>query len=153
MFRLLCAVVVISVVSLCGCASPRGRLHGTVRHQGKPLTGATIIFLASDNQTYPVRLAPDGTYQVASLPQGHIRVSIQVDEPRIPPRAAPAPGKAEDTLAAAREKDDDAAKQGRKPSATATEAPNLLARYTDPNQSGLEFDLTGADQDYSPDLD
>jgi hypothetical protein len=117
------------------------------------LTGATIIFLAQDNQAYPVRLGSDGSYQVASLPQGHIRVSIQVDEPRVPPRPPPQPGKAEDTFAGAKEKEDDAAKQRSRPTATPSEAPNLLARYADPNQSGLEFDLTGADQEYSPDLE
>jgi hypothetical protein len=135
-----------------GCSKPRGRVHGTVRYQGKPLAGATVIFLASDNQVYPVRIQPDGSYQSPSLPQGHILVSIQVEEPRPAPR--PQPGaKGNDPFAKGEAMTDDEAKRGGGPARPATPAVTIPPRYADPNNSGLGFDLTGPDQEHPIDLD
>jgi hypothetical protein len=135
-----------------GCGAPRYRLHGTVRHQGKPLAGGTIIFLGEDNQTYPARIRPDGTYEAAAVPRGHIRVAVQADVARPTPRTQPS-GKANDALAKGEAKADDAAKQARRPSAPpAPAAPALPPHYADPNSSGLAFDLQGPDQEYSVDL-
>jgi hypothetical protein len=152
MRQLFLLTIALVLPSLVGCGYPHGRVHGTVRYQGKPLTNATIIFLAPDNQAYPVRLGPDGSYQVASLPQGHLLVSIQADEPRVAPRPAPRPGKGADPVAAAQEQADDAGKQRHRPAVAANPAPTLPALYTDPKQSGLAVDLVGDDQEFSPDL-
>ncbi|MBY0458293.1 MAG: hypothetical protein K2V38_13210, partial [Gemmataceae bacterium] len=64
---------------LCGCGGdvPRGTVHGTIKLQGKPLTGAPVIFLASDNQTHTVEVKEDGTYTVPGVAYGRVRVSIQ----------------------------------------------------------------------------
>ena len=134
-----------------GCGVPRYRVHGTVRHQGKPLAGGTIIFLGEDNQTYPARIRPDGSYQAAAVPRGRVRVAVQEDVARPSPRPQPS-GKANDTLARGEMKADDAAKQARRPSAPPTPAVGIPPHYADPDRSGLAFDLQGPDQDYSVDL-
>jgi hypothetical protein len=115
------------------------------------LTRATIVFFASDNRAYPVPIQPDGSYTIASLPQGPIRVGIQIDLPRVPPR--PAPGaKGEDAFAAAQARGDDAAKGARQPAAASPEGVAFPARYGDPRESGLGFELDSPDREYSLDL-
>jgi hypothetical protein len=150
MRRLSLLLVAALVLAPAGCGGARSRVHGTVRYKGQPLTNATIIFLAPDNQAYPVRLGKDGAYEVASLPRGRIQVAIQADEPRVPPRPAPKAGKGGDEFAATRAREDDAAKQRGGPAATP--AVQLPADYADPAKSGLSFELKDADQDYSLDL-
>ncbi len=157
MSKTLAFLSIVFVILAGGCGGQRGRISGTIRYQGKPVTNATAIFMASDNQTYPVRLKDDGSYQVASLPYGHITVSIQGDLEKVAP--APPPGKAgkKEDEATAKMIEEDRSK-GRKP-ADLPSNPKPLASisaipplYADPKQSGLGFDLTSPDQDFSVDL-
>ena len=146
--------VVLFAFASSGCAKPRYRVHGTVRFDGKPVAHGTIIFLA-DNQTYPVRLQADGSYQSPLIPAGHVLASVLGDDPKVPPR--PQPGaKDVDQLANEQIKTDDAAKQGGKvpPLAHPSLPTNSMVpkKFANPNQSGLAFDLTTADQEYSLDL-
>jgi hypothetical protein len=142
----------LALIAFSGCGTPRSRVHGIIRYKGQPLASATIIFLAPDNQTYPARTKGDGSYDIASVPRGKIQVAILVEEPRVPPRAAPSSGNAGDEFAAAKSRVEDAAKQkGAGPTAV-TPAVQFPAYYNDPAKSGLGFDLQDADQDYSLDL-
>jgi hypothetical protein len=141
-----------AVLLASGCGVPRYRVHGTVRHQGKPLARGTIIFLGEGNQTYPARTRPDGSYEAAAVPRGRVRVQADVARPS--PRPQPS-GKANDALARGEMKADDAAKQARRPSAPPAPpatAAALPPHYADPDRSGLAFELQGPDQDYSVDL-
>jgi hypothetical protein len=148
--RKLVLVALVGSLAALGCGPGHGRVHGQIRHQGQALTRATIIFLADDNRSYPVPIQPDGSYDIASLPQGHIRVGIQADLPRVaPPRPAPG-GREEDAFAAAQARGDDAAKGARRQNVS--RASSLPDRYRDPHESGLAFDLDSADREYSLDL-
>ena len=147
--------IVVFVIASSGCGKPRYRVHGTVRFDGKPVARGTIIFVASDNQAYPVRLQADGSYQSPPIPVGRVLVSVLGDDPKVPPR--PMPGAKDlDQLANEQIKTDDAAKRGGKtpppapPSATTSSM--VPQKFANPNQSGLAFDLTSADQEYSLDL-
>jgi hypothetical protein len=147
-FRMGIAAALVALLG--GCGQPRSQVHGTVHYKGKPLSAGTIVFLAPDNQAYPVRIQPDGSYQVASLPRGRVRVAVQAATPRLPSR--PQPGaKDSDGLATDAAKTDDAAKRRRKPLST-TPAVTFPSRYGNPEQSGLDFDLQAPDQEYSIDL-
>jgi hypothetical protein len=115
----------------------------------------TIIFLATDNQAYPVRLQADGSYQSPPIPVGHVLVSVLGDDPKTPPRPQPGP-KDLDLLANEQIKTDDAAKRGGQmpppPPPNSTPGSIVPQKFADPNRSGLAFDLTSADQEYSLDL-
>jgi hypothetical protein len=134
-----------------GCGQPRSRVHGIVRYQGKPLISGTIVFLAPDNQAYPVKIQSDGSYQIASVPRGHVLVGIQAERPR--PTSRPQPGsKAADGFAKAEVKLDDAGPKGRTRPQPATPPAAIPPEYADPNHSGLSFDLESSEQEYSIDL-
>jgi hypothetical protein len=142
------ALVLLAAFS--GCGPGRARVHGVIRYQGKPLKGGTIIFLAADNQAYPAPIAQDGSYQIAAVPCGPVRVAIQPAASRVPPRPQ-SDGKDDDAFARKAMAADDAAKRASKrPAAGPGEA--LPAQYADAGKSGLSFELRSADHDYSPDL-
>ena len=87
---MLFVAAVLAATALSGCGDmPRGRLHGTVTWQGKPLTGATVIFLAKDNKTHLAKLKPDGSYEVSGVALGPIKVSVQQDLPAVAAKADP----------------------------------------------------------------
>lgn len=134
-----------------GCGQPRSRVHGTVRYQGKPLTAGTIIFLASDNRAYPVKIRSDGSYQLAALPRGHIRVAIQPEQPRIRSRSQPG-AKGADGFAKGAAKSDDDGPKGRGSPQTPAPVAAIPPAYADPSRSGLSFELDSVEQEYSIDL-
>ena len=59
-----------------GCSGQRSDVFGTITYEGKPVKGGTIIFIAPDNRTYPGRIQDDGSYRIASVPQGKIQVAV-----------------------------------------------------------------------------
>src|SRR5262249_36813787 len=140
------------LVVVAGCSAPRSRVHGVVRYKGKPLEGATIIFLAPDNRTYPARVRADGSYDMPAVGRGHILVAIQTPpvrpRPRANPGAGPAATKARDTLARDKAQSDDAAKGGAPRPQDAPTGVTIPAFYADPKRSGLAFDLNDPDQEY-----
>lgn len=158
--RGVCAAGLLVVAGLtAGCGDyPRARVHGKLTLAGQPLTGATVIFLGRDNMTYIADLHPDGSYAVDGVPQGPVRVSVQKPPPRPAPRPIPPagqPGGGGKTAQA--DPVDDRAKASRLEAVEATApakpaGPQLPARYADPKQSGLGFEVTGPDHEWSVDL-
>jgi hypothetical protein len=147
------AAAVLAAVALSGCGDvPRGRLHGTVKYQGKPLTGATVIFLARDNKTHVARLKSDGTYDVTGVAIGTIKVSVQQDLPAVTPKAESF-GSAVSSQAKG-VSDEKAGKAPAPPPVAEKGAGGLRfpAHYNDPDKSGLSFELKDADQEWSIDL-
>jgi len=151
MSRLNVKTVTFLLLLIVGCGQPRSRVYGIVRYQGKPLTGGTIIFLASDNRTYPVKIQEDGSYQIAALPRGRIRVSIQSAGLR-PSSRPQSSGRDGDNFAKSAMKSDDSGPKGRRKPPSAAPPSAIPPQYVDPNRSGLFFDLQSAEQEYSIDL-
>jgi hypothetical protein len=150
------AATVLAAVALTGCGDvPRGRLHGTVKYQGKPLTGATVIFLAGDNKTHLAKLKPDGTYDVSGVALGTIKVSIQQDLPEVASKADPRSA-ASRSQSKSDVTDEKAAKAPAAPPPPAPEKTDwkhrLPVQYADAEKSGLTFELKESDQDWSVDL-
>ncbi|MCE9567103.1 MAG: hypothetical protein K8U57_34300 [Planctomycetes bacterium] len=135
-------------VALPGCADvPRGRITGTVKHQGKPLTDATVIFLASDNQTHPVDLKADGSFEVACVAFGQVKVSVQQGLPPVSPKGPPTGGSSKLGVV-----DEKAAKAPVSPGHVKATGPRLAANYANAEQSGLTFEMHQSNQEWSVDL-
>ena len=139
------ALAAAAVLTGCG-AVPRGRIHGTVKFQGKPLADATVIFIAKDNQTHLADLSADGSYEVSGVALGPVKVSIQQAPPRVASKGDPTrPGYK------APVHDEKAGRE--QPAAKSTPAgPRLPEEYANPDKSGLKFELTSPDQEWSIDL-
>lgn len=146
-----CAAVVLVGLSGCGGDAPRGKLHGKITVQGKGVAGLAVVFVASDNRTHPVSTKADGTYEVAGVALGTVKVSVQApversavkgefDPPRVP------------TSSAKGVKDEKAGKSLAETAPKAAPGPAVAPKYTNPDRSGLTFELTGPDQEWSADL-
>jgi hypothetical protein len=145
------ATVAALLLTTAGCGRARSKVHGTITYRGTPVAGGTIIFISDDNQTHPARIGADGSYHVASVPRGHVQVSVQADQPHNSPR--PQPGaKDSDAFAKGAAADDDRAKGGRAPEKSSGPVVNLPPKYMDPGKSDLGFDLAEPDQEYTVDL-
>lgn len=141
------AAAVLAAAALTGCGEPpRGRVHGTVKYQGKPLTNATVIFLAKDNRTHPVELKPDGSFEATGVAYGPVKVSVQQGFVRVPAKAEPGKG------GKAGVDDEKAGKEVVPPPEVVRTGPTLPAHYADPAQSGLTFELNAPDLEWSVDL-
>jgi len=131
-----------------GCGTPRARVHGTVKYQGKPLGGALITFYSADNATFSAPTRPDGTYQVTGVPQGTVRVSVQISGP-VPVFGQKAKMDVMKEDLKYKKKLKEILKERKDTSAPRI---NLPARYGNPETSELSFELKEPDQDYSIDL-
>ncbi len=145
------------VILAAGCGDvPRSRVHGKVTYQGKPVAGVTAVFLASDNSTYPVDLKADGSYEVSGVPRGAVKVSLQQAEGRPGAKSEVALGARKSGVSSEESKDNQkGASRMTEPSGNPiipVAGPRLPAVYTDPERSGLGFDLKDPDQAWSVDL-
>lgn len=147
--------LLLATLGVVGCSGdlPRGKISGVIKHKGKPLARATVMFLTKDNQVYRGDLNEDGSYVVTDVPLGPVKACIQQALPTVAPRAD---GQAVATSAGAgkaamSEKRD---QKWKPPAAAVPElGPDRLPlQYGDPNRSGLAFELTSAEQEWSIDL-
>lgn len=76
-----------------GFGDSTGTLTGQVTSAGKPVLWGTVTVIGSDNRPHTATIQPDGTYSVAGLPPGPVRVSVQSANPnsRIGARTTPNP--------------------------------------------------------------
>jgi hypothetical protein len=138
-----------------GCSGdlPRGKVTGVIKHKGKPLSRATVMFMTKDNQVYRGDLKEDGSYVVPDVPFGPVKACVQQALPTVAPRAD---GQAV-TTSAARDKPAMGEKRDQKwqppPAVAPDHGPDRLPlKYGDPNKSELAFELTKDGQDWSVDL-
>lgn len=62
-------------------APAKGTLAGRVVCQGKPVVVGTIVVLAGDGKLRAVPIEPDGSYQVAGVPQGKVQLGVISRDP------------------------------------------------------------------------
>jgi hypothetical protein len=146
-----CAAVVLAGLSGCGGGDgPRGRVHGKITVQGKPVPNLAVVFLGSDNRTHPTITGADGAFAVDGVALGTVKVSVQAPAERAavkgefdpPPRTSAAKGV----------KDEKAGKTAQDNAPKAPPGAALAPKYANPDQSGLTFELKTADQEWSTDL-
>src|SRR5437588_322666 len=74
-------LVLVLVASGCG---PRfGNVSGTVKYQGKPMSGGSIIFFDAGNRSVSGAIGSDGRYSVTNVTAGRARIAV------FPPMAIP----------------------------------------------------------------
>lgn len=146
-----CAAVVLAGLSGCGGGdAPRGRVHGKITVQGKPVAGLAVVFLGSDNRTHPVITKADGSYEATGVALGPVKVSVQAATERSAVKGEFDPPPVPSATKGVQDE-----KAGKSLADTAPKAPTgsrLAPHYADPERSGLTFELKGPDQEWSADL-
>jgi hypothetical protein len=112
------------VVLLSGC-SGQGNISGTVKIGTQPVAGGTITFYDSRNGTVSSPIADDGSYSVSRVAVGPVKVSVAVPMP-IAFSASSMPGS--------------------KPVRPTIKTPAIPAKYQNPEESGLGFQVVKGSQ-------
>lgn len=144
------AALILPFVLITGCGSDvqRGKLHGTITYQGKPVTFGTLIFIGHDNMTYLADLDKAGHYSVDRVPFGKLTVSLQQTPPRPAPKTDPTAAKAKIGMSETK----DAKRQEIVPEEPKHFGVIVPARYGDPLKSQLSLEMNKGDQEWSVDL-
>lgn len=144
-----------ALLSAAGCGdAPRSRVHGKITLRGQPIGPATVALLDSANGSHLADLGPDGSYAADGVARGPVRVSVQQALPHVAPRPDP-PARPKVGVKAGESKDASAERTAvadPPPSAAKALANPLPPQYADARKSGLAFELTEPDQEFSADL-
>jgi hypothetical protein len=116
---------------LSGCGSNDVQVSGTVRYEGQPLPLGIVSFQPESAKTaQTVRIRPDGTYVIAKVPVGAVRVAVSTESRSLAP-SPPTP--------------DSSPPERPKP-------PPIPKRYGKFEESGLSFVIQRGAQKYDIDL-
>src|SRR5215831_13285234 len=79
------AFLLVTVLTLSSCASAkRGDVHGKVSYGGRPIIYGSVVLIGSDDMPVTGRINADGTYAVAGVPAGAVRVAVVSPDPAPP---------------------------------------------------------------------
>jgi hypothetical protein len=68
----------LALVVAAGCGKPTGSVSGKVIYKGQPLKGGTVVFVTADGKTGGRSdIAEDGTYSIAEVPVGAVKISVE----------------------------------------------------------------------------
>lgn len=81
MTRLHRGVVLLVGLAAAGCGGGTADLSGTVRYNGKPVVYGTVVVLGPDGSTHNGAIQPDGTYRVADIAAGAVKVMVSSPPP------------------------------------------------------------------------
>jgi hypothetical protein len=127
-------------VALSGCGNGTSTLSGKVNFPGRPVTSGSIIVLQDGGTARSGVIQPDGTYSVAGVERGHVRVAV----------ISPNPMHTRSVLAVEANR----ARVGHKRTHAVSYRPNnsgwfpLPRDFGDPATSGLECDVAAITVEY-----
>jgi hypothetical protein len=130
----------ILAVSLSRCGNGTATLSGKVTYRGRPVTSGSIVVLNADGTAKSGVIQPDGTYSVAGVGRGHVRLAVISPDP--------AHGRSVLTVEANR------ARAGQKRTHAVAYRPKTSSWFPlprelgDPQSSGLERDVGGSSMEY-----
>ncbi|HUR53461.1 MAG TPA: hypothetical protein VMZ71_04995 [Gemmataceae bacterium] len=81
--RLAAMGVVLALGAASGCGGGTGNVSGVVKFKGQPLGGGQVQFKGGNNPPVGVDLKPDGTFRVAGVPTGTVKVAVSYVDPRV----------------------------------------------------------------------
>jgi hypothetical protein len=128
------------VVALSGCGNVTATLSGKVSYRGRPVTSGSIVVLHADGTAKSGVIQPDGSYSVAGVERGHVRLAV----------ISPNPGHSRSVLTVEANR----ARAGHKRTHAVAYRPKpsgwfpLPRELGDPQSSGLECEVVASRVEY-----
>jgi hypothetical protein len=69
--------LVLAVLLVAGCGTPKGSISGKVTYKGQPLTSGTVTFLGSDNSVATSPIDAEGNYSIAKVAAGPAKITVR----------------------------------------------------------------------------
>jgi hypothetical protein len=140
-----------------GCGS-RASVTGKVTYQGKSMPGGMVLFIHQNKGAFSAAIKEDGTYQIADLPGGSVKIAVTAPAfgPGGPaPRYVPTDEELEkiQKTQPRLSKEDLKKMMGVRPATPKGKAVQIPEKYGDPEQSGLTYTVIGGPQTYDINLD
>lgn len=144
--RMGAVVVVAAALSICGCGNiGKSTVSGRVEYFGKVLKGGNVTFVKPGYGTASGPIKDDGTYTVAGVPLGTVKVCVETKSlaPKssgkafnyTPPKGAQLPGGYDPNAGGNSEE-------------TAKRYVKIPDKYGDPEQTDLTLEVTGPTMTY-----
>ncbi len=158
--RLLIAVFPLAaLLCLAGCGAS-GKVTGKVTYKGKPVPGGKVAFYGANNWTGTSEIEEDGSYSIAKVPSGTVKITVDTSSfrPAKLPFNAPKMPNMQDT--SKMPKPPDMPEEAKKnpmynPQARAEREKRYVEipkKYADPEKSGLTYDVKSGTQTHNIDL-
>jgi hypothetical protein len=147
----LSAGLLVLSLSALGCGKS-GTVSGKVSYHGETLGSGTVLFFAPGQKSVKSEIAPDGTYTIAGIPTGTVKIAVETKTAQPPdedairkafpslPKNAPLPPEAANSPLFK----GSSGKGGKY-----VWIPDI---YSDPDKSNLKLEVTGGDQHHDIDL-
>lgn len=128
-------VDVLIILAFVGCAPPSGRVTGTILVDAKPLPSGRVTFLCDGGKRPAISgdISKTGSYEIANIPPGRVRVAVETFKPDPEPPAGINPATGVDSALSKTDPD--------------AYVP-IPSRYASPNASGLEFVVNAGEQTF-----
>jgi hypothetical protein len=139
--RLMCALGLGTLfLGGCGGGPPTGTVSGTVTLDGQPLKTGTVTFVTSENRQYHGTIQ-EGAYRVEKVPIGEVKIAISVPTPPPMPKGVPQGQFGPPKGAGAPE-------EALKAYSGGGQYIQIPSHYTDPERSGLRYEVKPGSQTY-----
>jgi hypothetical protein len=133
-------VLLLLTAATTGCGQQTAPVHGKVTYKGKNLTMGSVIIVSEDGKiTARGLIQSDGTFEIAKAPTGKVKLGV----------ANPPPVGAPGGQALSGAPDDPERKQAAVLAAQFVPSPDI---YTDPQKSGLTYEIPSAGMTINLDL-
>jgi hypothetical protein len=144
--------VFLMLAPVAGCSS-YGTVSGKVTYQGEPLTGGTILFTSSRGKgTRSSPIGEDGSYTIANMPSGDVKIAVETKSAQPPPSGAKGPPMSMQPPPGVALPPGTLDSPIYNPALRKGFAVKIPERYADPEQSGIPYVVTSGPQTYNIDL-
>jgi allophanate hydrolase subunit 1 len=128
-----------------GCGG-KGVVSGKVLYQNKPVRGGNVSFLLESGGVMSSAIEEDGSYTIANVPPGNVKITVETDSFRPSVQQRDAGGAPAFMKKYIREKDPQAAEE------RAKRYVKIPPQYSDPDKSNLTYAVKSGKQDHDIDL-
>jgi hypothetical protein len=144
-------LIVLLLLGAAGCGGP-GTVTGKISYKGQTLGGGVVVFTVPAKESVRSEIGEDGSYTISKCPTGTAKVTVETVSAKpaqLSPRADRNAGRKPPPGAIPEGVDARMYQGGGEKKGKYVWIPD---KYNDPNQSGLEYTVTGGFQQHDIEL-